>query len=53
MILLKHKLTGVSGFYPEHFADFDYFEVVTEEPCTDCLGNAEDDHEIEEEPEDE
>lgn len=39
MKLLRHKLTGIAGFYPAHFADFDYFEEVVdlEEPCTDCV----------------
>ena len=39
MKLLRHKLTGIAGFYPAHFADFDYFEEVVdlEEPCIDCV----------------
>ena len=45
MILLRHKLTGKTGLYPEHFAGYDYFEVVDDlyEPCFDCVVHLEDD----------
>ncbi len=53
MILLRHKLTGIQGMYPEHFAEYDYFEVASEEACTDCVVEDEYEYELEEEIEDE
>lgn len=39
MIMLRHKITGITGFYPEHFAEYDYFEEVIDlhDSCLDCV----------------
>lgn len=37
-ITLRHKITGLTGDYPAHFADLDVFELADgDEPCVDCV----------------
>lgn len=38
MKLMRHKVTGRTGTYPDHYADvFPALEPVDEVPCTDCI----------------
>lgn len=40
-ITLRHVVTGKYGQYPEHFADYDNFEVYEPENCQDCVAEEE------------
>lgn len=45
MKYFRHKITGLVGLYPAHFADFDYMIEVTSNDVPCCGGGLDDDDE--------